>query len=106
MFNQWCINEWALSPVPEMAFNRPCHSLALLPTDALNQLVLMVGGALHCVAMRSVVLKHPKQVLNNVFGLEGARFLIQNGRCCYPAGRKAGSVRYQNYWMKGLLKQA
>lgn len=79
MFNQWCINEWALSPVPETAFNRPCHSLALLPADALNQLVLMVGGALHCVAMRGVVLKHPKQVLNNVFGLEGARFLIQNG---------------------------
>ncbi len=79
MFNQWCINEWALSPVPETAFNKPCHSLALLPADALNQLVLMVGGALHCVAMRGVVLKHPKQVLNNVFGLEGARFLIQNG---------------------------
>ena len=79
MFNQWCINEWALSPVPETAFNKPCHSLALLPADALNQLVLMVGGALHCVAMRGVVLKHPKQVLNNVFGLEGTRFLIQNG---------------------------
>ncbi|MCZ4274251.1 SctK family type III secretion system sorting platform protein, partial [Maritalea porphyrae] len=26
MFNQWFINEWALSPVPETAFNRPCHS--------------------------------------------------------------------------------
>ncbi|EGQ9054253.1 SctK family type III secretion system sorting platform protein VscK [Vibrio parahaemolyticus] len=78
-FNLWCLEEWALAPVPETAFNKPHHSLALLPPDALSTLMLTIGGALHSFAMRQVVLKKPKQCLNNVFGLDIARFLIQQG---------------------------
>ena len=77
--NQWCIEDWALSPITDHAFNHPYNSLALLPVEATNRLLLMIGGIMHCQAMRQVVLKQPKQCLNQVFGVDETRFLIQQG---------------------------
>ncbi|WP_038172605.1 MULTISPECIES: SctK family type III secretion system sorting platform protein VscK [Vibrio] len=77
--NQWCLREWGVTPVSETAFNVPSFSLALLPLEPLNDLIIMVGGVLHCQAMRHIVLKEPKQHLNSVFGMTGARYCIQQG---------------------------
>ena len=69
------------------------------------KIVLMVGGALHCLAMRGVVLKHPKQVLNNVFGLEGARFLIQNGPMLFDRVDEREAIGGQLYVPTTWLNQ-
>lgn len=77
--NQWCIDEWQLSPITDHVFNHPYNSLTLLPIEATNRLLLMIGGLMHCNAMRQVVLKQPKHCLNQVFGVDETRFLIQQG---------------------------
>ncbi|WP_050923423.1 SctK family type III secretion system sorting platform protein VscK, partial [Vibrio harveyi] len=77
--NQWCIEEWQLSSITDHVFNHPFNSLALLPAEATNRLLLMIGGAMYCESMRQVVLKQPKQCLNHVFGVDETRFLIQQG---------------------------
>lgn len=77
--NQWCIEEWQLSSITDHVFNHPFNSLALLPAEATNRLLLMIGGAMYCASMRQVVLKQPKQCLNHVFGVDETRFLIQQG---------------------------
>jgi len=77
--NQWCIENWALSPITDHVFNHPYSSLVLLPVEATNRLLLMIGGIMHCHAMRQVVLKQPKQCLNQIFGVDETRFFIQQG---------------------------
>ena len=77
--NQWCLREWGVTPVCETEFNVSSFSLALLPLEPLNELIVMVGGVLHCQSMRHVVLKEPKQHLNSVFGISGVQYCIQQG---------------------------
>ena len=79
LVNQWCLENWTLSPAAEHHFHHPYSSLVLLPCKELNKLLLTVGGVMYSQAMRQVVLKEPKQCLNNVFGLEEVKFLTQQG---------------------------
>jgi len=77
--NQWCIDHWRLSSITEHVFNQRYHSLVLLPPEPMNQLLLMLGGVMHCESMRQVILKQPKRSLNHIFGVDETRFLIQQG---------------------------
>ena len=89
LVNQWCIEHWQLSPISEHIFDQRYHSLALLPVEAMNKLLLMIGGAMYSESMRRVVLKQPKQSLIHVFGVEETRFFIQQGPMLisrWPAG--------------------
>ncbi|MDC5840580.1 SctK family type III secretion system sorting platform protein VscK [Vibrio europaeus] len=79
VLNNWVLKEWALTPISESTFNIPTNSVALLPPEPLRKLLVMVGGVLHCISMRQVILKEPKQHLHTAFGSEGMQFCIQQG---------------------------